>query len=162
LSIKEINEKKSYFKKREISRKQIIELFDEINIMLQAGLTFQETIDILLDKYSINNQEYHILDAIISSLKQGIPIYIGLEKYKYTLGDLVLSFIKLGEQNSNMKDAINSLCIILIKENYNKKQILKKLSYPLLLLCTLIIAITIILIFVIPKIEYMFRQLDAS
>jgi general secretion pathway protein F len=162
LSIKEIKNKKLFLTKRKISKDEIINLFKEINIILQSGLSFGESIEILQSKYLKKEQAYDILETIIHLLKQGLPVYIGLEKYKNEIGEIVLSFIKLGEENGNIKYAIESLCTVLIKNQKNKKHIISKLNYPILLIISLIIAVIIIFVFVIPKFEYMFTQLGAS
>jgi len=162
ISIKEIKQYQWNLNKKNISKDEVLYLFNEINIMLQAGLTLQESLEILLSKYSQKTQEYSILESMLNAMKHGIPIINNLTKYKNCLGDLVLSFIKLGEENGNIKYAINSLCIVLSKEQANKKKLLSKLSYPFLLSISLIIAISIIFIFVIPNFEHMFKQLGAS
>lgn len=130
ISIKEIKQYQWNLNKKNISKDEVLYLFNEINIMLQAGLTLQESLEILLSKYSQKTQEYSILESMLNAMKHGIPIINNLTKYKNCLGDLVLSFIKLGEENGNIKYAINSLCIVLSKEQVNKKKLLSKLSYP--------------------------------
>jgi general secretion pathway protein F len=155
--------KKYNFKyKKTISKLDIYNLFTEINIMLQSDLSLYQSIEVLLSKYTKDDPLYKILNSMMFSMKQGTYIYKSLEKYHNQLGSIVVSFIKVGELNGNLKDSIYALCIVLEKDNNFKQLIKSKLTYPIFLFASLFISIIIIFIFVIPKFEYMFSQLGAS
>ena len=142
-----------YFK----NEKELLELFYEMSTMLEAKLPLDEVISILLNtkfSYKINT----ILVSIQIAIQKGQSIYKALEIHKGYLGYISIIFFKLGEQNSNMSLSISSLYQIL-NESYNIKQKVKKaLSYPMILVIALLISISIIFNYIIPKFEYIFLQ----
>ena len=157
------NYKATLFKKYiKASKSDIVDLFNELNIMLQANLTFHESILLLMDHYNKKSIIYNILLSINTSLNNGTKIYYGLQKFQSSLGLLPILFIKLGEENGNIRHIIYSLNEILKNEEHNKRLIISKLSYPIILLVSLICALGIIFIFVIPEFEHMFTKLGAN
>lgn len=137
--------------------KNTITLFNELNIMLKSRLPLAEAINILKENTK-NQQISNILDSIETALKNGKPIYKRLEIYKNYFGQLPISFFKLGEQNGNLNDSINSLSIVLNSIEENKKQIISSLSYPLTLFIMLGLSMVFIFTFVMPNFDYIFMM----
>ena len=151
-SFKDIAALKGFGKKEKIDT-----LIHEINIIMQAGLSLNEAVDILKRKV-----ESKFLVTISDSLKQGKPIYKALEEIEDKIGPLPILFFRLGEENGNIKNAINSLSYIMGSIEENRKRLLKALRYPVVLLMALIGSLGIILNTVLPKFEIVFESFGAS
>ncbi|MEA2050511.1 MAG: type II secretion system F family protein [Campylobacterota bacterium] len=148
----------SFLVKPKIKQKDIYELFNQLKIMLNANITINESISLLLQ----NKQIKYIEDMLLildSSIKTAQPIDIALAKYKKNLGETTILFLKLGISNGNIKEAVNSI----VEINTQNKQIENKLSdiirYPIILLISLLVAIVMIFIYVIPNFQYIFTLL---
>jgi len=160
-----INQRKEYklvYIKSKLTTQKFLYLLQEINIMLEAKIQFPDAIDILLDQYNINTYEHSLLETISDALFNAISIHKALLKYKKDLPSIVIPIFQIAEAKGDIKVAVESLYIILSKKQYYKQLIISKLTYPLILLASLLIAVAIIFIYVIPKFEYMFHQLDAQ
>jgi general secretion pathway protein F len=153
--IKKYNLRNIFYNKNDT---ELLELFYEMSIMLKSKLQIKEIIEILINtKFTKNIQD--ILYTIDKALNNGYPIYKALEQHKNTLGYLPILFFKLGEQNSNFENAISSLYEILKENNIIKQKLQKVLTYPIILVGALVIALSIIFTVVIPQFEYIFIQL---
>lgn len=143
------------------NKKVIYELFSSLSIMLNSNLTLSQSINILL-KTKQDKKIYDILKIIDDSLKNATDIDIALKKYKNFLGDSSILFLKLGIENGNIKESINSLVELLNQENINKEKFQDITRYPIMLLSSLVISIIMIFIYVIPNFEYIFTMLDGN
>lgn len=157
-----IQERRSYFNIEFSSSINIIQIMNELNIMLQAKLPLGESIELLIQSYERSSLEYNLLMNINNSINNGTPIHKGLENYRGRIPSIVINFFRLGERNSNMSQSIESLCVVLNKEKEYKEKLYEALIYPLVLIISMTIALSVIFIFVIPKFEYMFSQLGAQ
>ena len=154
--LKKLDFKNLFIKKDE---EELLELFYEMSIMLKSKLQIKEIIELLLDiKFKKYTQE--ILVTINNALKNGHPIYKALTPYENHLGYLCILFFKLGEQNSNFQNSINSLYEILRETNNIKTKIKSTLRYPFILVFGLIIALILIFSIVLPQFEYIFNQFN--
>jgi len=136
---------------------EIVELFNELNIMLNTHLSFDEAIDVLLESTS-NNKRSEILLTIKSALQNAQSLKIALEKYKKFLGELPIVFLDMGINNANIQESVNALSIILTNIQKTKKDFLSALWYPTVLIITLLMAFISILTFVIPQFDSLFTQ----
>lgn len=135
----------------------VVDIFKELNIILNTNLSLSQSIEILLQGNQ-NPKIQQLLLSIQNALKNATPVYIALEKHKRYIGELPILFFKLGENNADIKNSINALSIILIENQQSKKQFINSLSYPLFLTFTLFVSVVIIFNFVIPQFEHIFMQ----
>lgn len=160
ISIENITDKNYYISFRDTGE-DIVLLFYEMSMMLESKLPIKDIIEVLLKSHK-NGFKKDILETINTSLSDGQPIYKSLEVHKKTLGYLPILFFKLGEQNGNIRDSLSSL-YELLKENQKLKENIKKsLRYPMILIASLIMSMSIIFAFVVPKFEHIFLQFGSN
>ncbi len=129
--------------------------------MLNSNLTLTQSIELLL-KSKQDSDITLILILINEAIKTAKPIDIALNKYKYFLGSTSILFLKLGIENGNIKESINSLVELLSQDNINKNKFKDTIRYPMILIFSLFISIAMIFSYVIPNFEYIFKMLDGK
>ena len=118
--IKPLNLNKT-FSISSVKPEDILNLFYELDIMLQASLPLPDAIEILLANNKSNTTINNILKSMMNAMENGTPIYQALEKYKKHLGHLAISFFKLGEENGDIKQSVHSLYEVMSLSSKNKK-----------------------------------------
>ena len=159
LSMKEekrnLNFNFNFSSKKRINDKKINLLFYELNLMLQANINISDGIDILIK----NKKDKNILEflkAVNYSLSNGKAIDENLDSFE--LNHLVVAFLKISQNNGNITSNIKALSELL-KENLEiKKNFIKSMSYPIILIVSFFISLISIFIFVIPKFKMIFNQ----
>jgi type II secretory pathway component PulF len=116
-----------------VKKEDILSLFYELDIMLQANLPLPDAVDILLSNNKNNSTIRNILKSMMNAMENGTPIYQVLKKYKKVVGYLPIAFFKLGEENGNVKQSIHSLYEIMSLSAKNKKLVRSKLNYPIII-----------------------------
>jgi|TARA_R110002033_G_scaffold131586_1_gene171707 general secretion pathway protein F len=139
------------------SEEQIIELFIQLSIMLDSNILLIDAIKIL-QKSIKNSYLSDILNSMESALQNGRAIYNALEKYEKDLNPIIISFFKIFEKNGNIKAVIAALSTLLKIRLKNKKDLKNSLRYPIIVMVTFILALSMIFIFVVPKFENIFLQ----
>jgi len=158
IKIKQIKDLNSYFKiYSHTSREDILQMFSQINMMLNANISFIDTLDLLI-KSEKSKIKFEILNSIRRCLQQGRLLENELEKYKKYLGELSISFLSLGQKNGNIKESIQIIVDILEKQEQTKKSYIEMLSYPILLSITFFISLGVIFGYVVPQFEPLFAQ----
>ncbi len=147
----------SLFKKRKITieNKDLVLLFYELNIMLEANLVISDAMDIL-----IQNQQNTKLKEFTKDLKSSLVNLSSVKKTltNYKIDENIISFLELSQNSSNLKVNIKSL-YLMIQENEKVKNDFKKaIRYPLMLLVTLVLSLNLIFYFVIPKFKAVFSE----
>ena len=150
IKIEHINKKIfTHTQANKIKSEEIADLFFELNIIIQAKIPLYDALEILHNSTK-NVLLTQMLSSMMDSLKNGQPVYKALEPYEKHLGNIVISFFKIAQENGNLQECIYSLSILLRNINESKKLIFQKLRYPLVLLLSLILSMFSIFNFEIP------------
>ena len=158
VEIKEIKSKFSFdfIKQKNISDKELLLIFYELNLMLESNINISDALDILIKNKS-KKSTLEFLKLIRYSLSNGKSIVENLNDFK--INDLVISFLKISQDNGNIALNIKTLSSLL-QENYEiKKGFIKSLTYPILLFISFFSSLIIIFNLVIPKFEVIFSQI---
>ena len=159
-NIVEIKEYKNYFnfvlfRKKRVNDKKLNLLFYELNLMLQANINLSDALDILI-KNKKDKNIIAFLEILKYSFSNAKPIEKNLDEFK--INNLVVSFLKISQDNGNIALNIKALSNLLL-ENYEiKKAFVKAISYPILLIISFILSLVSIFLFVIPKFKMIFSQ----
>ncbi len=138
-----------------------IELFSQLSLMLNSNLTLSQSIELML-KSKQDDITTKILNLIDDAIKTSKPIDTVLHPYQKYLGTTSILFLKLGIENGNIKESINSLVELLTQDKENREKFYDMMRYPIVLICSLFIAIVLILLYVLPSFEYIFTMLDGN
>ena len=159
-NIIEIKEYKNYFdsgffRKKRINDKKINLLFYELNLMLQANINLSDALDILIK----NKKDKNIivfLQLLKYSFSNAKPIEENLNEFK--INNLVFAFLKLSLSNGNITLNIKALSNLLLENHEIKRNFIKAISYPIILIISFILSLISIFFFVIPKFQMIFSQ----
>jgi general secretion pathway protein F len=123
--------------------------------MLQANINLSDALDILIK----NKKDKNIivfLQLLKYSFSNAKPIEENLNDFK--INNLVFAFLKLSLNNGNITLNIKALSNLLL-ENYEiKRNFIKAISYPMILIISFILSLISIFFFVIPKFQMIFSQ----
>ena len=155
---KELDEKfQNPIKDRPANLQQLIAILDQIAVMLDAGLP----LNFVLDE-AVKNQKDKMLKAIFEQIKQDIEggkgFYASASRYKRQLGPITLSMIRLGEETGQLAESLQHLTSILQNILDNRQKFKKATRYPIFIMMAMIIAFTIVTIFVIPQFKSFFES----
>lgn len=140
-----------------LQKNNFLELFYEMKIMLEAKLTLNEVVEILL--LSNNTKDINeILIMIKWSLENGKLIHKVLNNYKDKFGNLPILFFKFGEENGDMKGSIDALYQLLNEYDLIKSKIFRAIKYPFVLASALVVSLVMIFSFVVPQFEHLFLE----
>ena len=143
------------------NKKLTLEMFTQLNIMLNSNLTLSQSIELMLN-HQHNSTVKDILLIIEDAIKKGKHIDIVLKKYEKFIGKTAILFLKLGIKNGNIKESIKYLVDILEQEYTVKQKIMETMRYPIILVISLFISISMIFNFVLPNFEYIFQMLEGN
>jgi len=96
--------------------------------------------------------------------KRSVAVFFpeSVENFRYQLGSLTVTMIKLGEQTGNMPEALFTLANILEEIRENILKFKKAIRYPLITLTAMAIAFVVLIMFVVPKFKAIFERFHAE
>lgn len=147
--------------KKRVKSSEVLALFNELDIMLQANILLNDAVEILYENTK-NSQLKEILLTMLQALKNGKKLDVELKQYEKILGVLPLVFIKIAQENGNLKTVMHSLVLVLQSKQHSKEILIAALRYPFILSVSLLFLTLFTFYFIVPKFEHLFLQYESN
>jgi type IV pilus assembly protein PilC len=133
----------------------------QLATMLQAGIPMVQCFDIIGNGHEKPSVQKLVL-AIKADIESGTSLHEALGKHPLYFDDLFVNLVEAGEQAGALETLLDKIATYKEKTEALKKKIKKAMFYPAAVLAVAVIVTTILLIFVIPQFESLFKGFGAD
>jgi type IV pilus assembly protein PilC len=158
----QIRRQTTLFQKRaKITTGDIAVFSRQLATMLQAGIPLVQGFDIVASGHE-NPAMQKLLSAIKVDLESGTTLAEALAKHPVYFDDLFVNLVNSGEQSGALETLLDKIATYKEKTEAIKKKIKKALTYPAAVLVVAIIVTAVLLVFVIPQFDDLFKGFGAD
>src|SRR6187431_1912778 len=133
----------------------------QLATMLAAGIPLVQSFEIVGNGNDKPAMQRLILD-IKADVEGGTSLHEALGKHPLHFDDLFVNLVEAGEQAGALETLLDKIATYKEKTEALKKKIKKALFYPAAVMAVAVIVTTILLIFVIPQFESLFKGFGAD
>ena len=133
----------------------------QLATMLAAGIPLVQSFEIVGTGHE-NAAMQKLILAIKADVEGGSSLAEALAKHPLYFDDLFVNLVESGEQAGALESLLDKIATYKEKTEAIKKKIKKALTYPAAVLVVAIVVTTILLIFVIPSFEDLFKGFGAD
>src|SRR6204780_4097923 len=133
----------------------------QLATMLAAGIPLVQGFEIIGSGHDKPSMQRLLLD-IKSDVEAGTSLHEALSKHPLYFDDLYVNLVEAGEQAGALEGLLDKIASYKEKTEAIKKKVKKALFYPAAVLAVAIIVTIILLIFVIPQFESLFKGFGAD
>ena len=133
----------------------------QLATMLGAGIPLVQAFEIVANGNDKPKMQKLILD-IKSDIEGGTSLHEALGKHPLHFDDLFVNLVEAGEQAGALETLLDKIATYKEKTEALKKKVKKALFYPSAVLAVAVIVTVILLIFVIPQFESLFKGFGAD
>jgi MSHA biogenesis protein MshG len=87
---------------------------------------------------------------------------VALEKYRETFGDVYIETVRAAERSGSLVAVMAHLAELLERQMETQQQLKRAMTYPAIVLSVIFIAVTVIIVFVVPKFAAIFESQGAQ
>lgn len=147
-------------KQRLLSNAEIASFCRQTAMIIQAGITPAEGMDILVhDTVSEDGKE--LLEKIGNSCEMGNPFYQAIEETG-VFPNYVVKLAALGEESGKLDTVLLSLALYYERENSISESIRSAVAYPLIMIVMMFLVILVLIVKVLPIFRQVFIQLGTE
>jgi type IV pilus assembly protein PilC len=159
---KKVRKRVQLFKSGGSIKAEDISLFSrQLATMLEAGIPMVQAFDIVGNGHDKPAMQKLIL-AIKSDIEAGTSLHEALGKQPLYFDKLYTNLVEAGEHAGALENLLDKIATYQEKTEALKKKIKKALFYPAAVLAVAVIVTIILLIFVIPQFESLFKGFGAD
>ncbi len=133
----------------------------QLATMLAAGIPMVQAFDIVGNGSDKPSMQKLVLD-IKAEVEGGSSLHEALAKHPLYFDDLYVNLVEAGEQAGALESLLDKVATYKEKTEALKKKVKKALFYPAAVLAVAVIVTIILLIFVIPQFESLFKGFGAD
>jgi type IV pilus assembly protein PilC len=133
----------------------------QLATMMAAGIPMVQSLEIVGNGHEKPAMQKLVLD-IKSNIEGGSTLHESLAKHPLYFDDLFVNLVHAGEQAGALETLLDKIATYKEKTEALKKKIKKALFYPAAVLVVAVVVSVILLIFVIPQFEELFKGFGAD
>lgn len=131
--------------------------FQLLAVMIDAGIDIVSAISILAYK-TPNVRFARVLNTIVYNVKQGTKLSVAMSHFPDLFDEMIIGVVRSGEAAGNLDKMLMKLAEQLNKTNALQIKLISAAVYPMMVLGVLVIAASLMLVFVIPTLSNLLTQ----
>ncbi|RTZ93867.1 MAG: type II secretion system F family protein [Deltaproteobacteria bacterium] len=156
--IKKLSERKNIVLfKPKVKAKTLAIFTRQLATMIDAGLPLVQSLDILADQEE-NVTFKEILSQVKDDVESGMTFAAALKKHPKAFNDLYTNMVVAGEEAGTLDIILNRLATFIEKAEALRRKIKSAMMYPMIVTFVAVVVVGILMVFVIPTFEKMFRE----
>src|SRR6202167_5185139 len=144
-----------------VSMEDIAVFSRQLATMMSAGIPMVQAFEIIGNGHEKPAMQKLVLD-IKANIEGGSTLHESLAKYPLYFDSLFVNLVEAGEQAGALESLLDKIATYKEKTEALKKKIKKALFYPAAVLIVAVVVSIILLIFVIPQFESLFKGFGAD
>ena len=165
LTIKKIQKKtKPLFgsgRSKKIKSLDIMVFSRQLSTMLSSGIPLLQSFDIVA-KGASNPKMYALIMSIKTNIEKGGTLFQALKKHPDHFSDLFCHLVNAGEKSGSLDVMLNRVATYQERTESIKGKVKKALIYPISVLSVAFFVTLILMIFVVPQFESLFKGFGAT
>jgi len=144
-----------------IKTKDIVIFTRQFATMINAGLPLVQCLDILASQQP-NPTLKKILSQVKQDVESGNTFADALGKHPKVFDNLYVNLVAAGEIGGVLDTVLNRLAVYMEKNEALKNKVKSAMTYPIIVLCVAFGVVAVLMLFVIPTFQDMFKQFGAA
>ncbi|HEX2965972.1 MAG TPA: type II secretion system F family protein [Syntrophorhabdaceae bacterium] len=155
------SKEESYNPKKKIKKLHIVLFTRQLSTMITSGLPLVQSLDILGNQMEDVNFR-GIVREIKTKIEGGSRFADALRDYPQCFDELYVNLVVAGEEGGLLDNVLQRLAIYMEKSEKLKKKVKSAMIYPIAIITVAIGVTLVLLLFVIPVFEKMFKEMGAE
>ncbi len=161
VSIKQQNAMLSGLNRASCTPKELQVFSRQFSVLINSGVPILESLSSISEGQA-NKKFQMAIDDVVRQISSGRKLSEALALYPGIFDKLYVNLVRAGEEAGKLDEVLDRLAYYIEKSNALKSKITGALWYPLATMVIAFAAVTIVLVFVIPKFQDLFSEQGQS
>lgn len=142
---------------KKIDNRSLLTFNQELLVLIKAGMPIMQVLDAILERHD-SGALYEVLVQVREDVKSGAALSVAMEKHGRAFPYLYVASIRAGERTGDLPQTIRRYIEYLKKAGLLRKKIVSAVFYPAILVVFAAIAITLLLVYVVPTFSQVYTD----
>ncbi len=146
---------------KKVKLRDLVLFTRQLSTMISAGVPLTKALA-TLQAQTDNKYFKTVVAGITKDVEGGMPLGNAFMKYPNVFSDVYINMVKAGEAGGILDEILKRLAAQVEQDSSMRKKIKSAMMYPMVILCITVVAFFGIMIFVIPKISKILKDLGGE
>lgn len=142
-------------KNRAVSASDLVLVLRQQAILLQSGLPLDEALKLTASQAESQRQR-RLVESWLVQIGEGRSLSEALRRSPYQVAESVIAAVSVGEQGGHLEAILERIADDLEQSANNRNTLAKALIYPATLVATALLVLSVMMVWVVPKITSVF------
>lgn len=142
------------------SANEVVNFTRQLSTMIASGLPLADAL-IILEKQTKSQEFAKILGGVVADIEGGLSLSGALSKHAKVFDVIYIKLVEAGETGGVLDKILNKLAETLEKDREFKSKTKGAFIYPAIVVMVMIIVISVMMVFVIPKLTSLYTEINA-
>jgi general secretion pathway protein F len=148
-------------RKKKAKAEDVLFFTSKLALLLRSGLPLVKAMNIM--KGMVSNVEMSLVrESLLDEIKAGAPLSEALLNYPKLFSPLYVNMVRAGEQGGNLDKVLGELTEHLERAKALRSSVVSALIYPAILSLVAFLSVFLLLGFVVPRFEVLFRNMGQA
>ncbi len=143
------------------ARSQLVGFSRQLNHLLRSGVPLARAL-LFLERQFSGSAFGRVVARVREDVSRGTPFWEALAKHPAVFSDVYVNTVRAGESGADLQKVMTGLAAYLERMRSTRDTLLTMLTYPLILLAAGIGTLVFLLVFVIPRMSFLFAESGGS
>ncbi len=143
--------------RRRIDNRALLTFNQELLVLFKAGMPIMQVLDAILERHT-SGRLSEVLQQVREDVKAGSALSNALEKHGRSFPPLYVASIRAGERTGDLPRTIRRYIQYLKRVDGIRKKVVAALFYPSILVVFAFLAITLLLVYVVPTFSQVYAD----
>jgi len=144
-----------------VSYSEIVSFTRQLSTMISAGLPIADSL-VILEKQTKSHKFQKVLSMVVADVEGGMSLSASFAKNPKVFDQVYVKLIEAGETGGVLDKILSKLADTMEKEKEFKSKTRGAFIYPIIVVAVMLVVISIMLIFVIPKLTGIYEEIGAE
>lgn len=149
------------YKLGKVKQDELVMVTRNLGSMLLAGLTVTRSLSVI-QRQTKNAKLRGVMEQVVTKINEGGQFYEALKDFPEVFDDLYVAMIKAGEESGELAGTLETLSHQMERSSNLKKKIKGAMIYPTIVILVMAIIGVLMMMFVVPTITDIFKDLGSD
>lgn len=152
---------KKYPRQKRIRSSQLAAIFWQLNTMLEGGIPLTEALAAVAEDIA-NKGLREVLEGVLQRIRRGGDLSHAVSAFPKAFNPLVRALILAGETSGELSDALGRVAKHYQTRDQLRRKIVKAMVYPAFVVAFIMVVVSVLMIFVIPRFREVFEEMGGQ
>lgn len=138
------------FSSQQVTTRDVADVTRELAVLIEAKIPLARSLLSIAEQESKPSLA-NMVRSIAKAIEAGESITRSLEPYRGVFGEVYIETLRAAERSGNLGEVMGYLAELLDRQIESSQQMKRAMTYPAIVLSVVVAAVTVIVVFVVPK-----------